>query len=309
MDVTETKPSYKTCSKCSEIKIEYMFIKQRNICKECRNKKSREKYSKIELNNQENKTCNNCQEDKNVYSFHKGRTICSDCINKKRREKYDNDEEHRKKLIQTASDFKHNKVIERKKIKEEEIGKDNKKCNYCEKIKYNTCFRYNRLKCRDCERDEPIDKIKRVIRSRIYAALKIKDKKTVEYLGCTNKEYLNWMLNVNNKYTLENRGKEWHIDHVIPISKFDLDNPEEQLIAFNWRNTMPLSAKENLSKNNKIIKEQIENHYKKLVEYHLENKLDLPQVYIDLFAKHLADGNPLKLSLPLTLGNISEDHD
>ena len=62
-------------------------------------------------------------------------------------------------------------------------------------------------------------------------------------------------------------------------------------------------------KNNKIITEQIENHYKILIKYHIENKLDLPQVFIDLFAKHLADGNPLKLSLPLTLGNISEDHD
>jgi hypothetical protein len=51
---------------------------------------------------------------------------------------------------------------------------------------------------------------------------------------------------------LENHGKEWHIDHVIPISKFDLNNQEEQILAFNWRNTMPLSCKENLSKNNKI---------------------------------------------------------
>jgi putative transposon-encoded protein len=47
---------------------------------------------------------------------------------------------------------------------------------------------------------------------------------------------------------------------------------------------MPLSCEENLKKNNKIIKSQVEQHYKKLVEYHLENKLDLPQVYINLFA-------------------------
>ena len=72
---------------------------------------------------------------------------------------------------------------------------------------------------------------------------------------------------------------------------------------------MPLSSKENLSKNNKIIKEQIENHYKKIVEYHLENKLDLPQVYTNLFAKHLVDGDTLKLSLPLINGNINEEHD
>ena len=57
---------------------------------------------------------------------------------------------------------------------------------------------------------------------------------------------------------------------------------------------MPLSVKENLSKHNKIIKEQIEQHYKKLVEYHIENKLDLPQVFIDLFAKYLVAGSPLE---------------
>jgi hypothetical protein len=79
---------------------------------------------------------------------------------------------------------------------------------------------------------------------------------------------------------------------VIPISKFNLDNEEEQLLAFNWRNTMPLSSKENLSKNNKIIHSQVEQHYKKIVDYHIENNLDLPQEYIDLFAKHLDAGSP-----------------
>ena len=93
---------------------------------------------------------------------------------------------------------------------------------------------------------------------------------------------------------MDNHGSEWHIDHVIPLSKFDLNIPEQQLIAFNWRNTMPLSCSENLSKNNKILQLQVEEHYKKLVEYHIENKLDLPQVYINLFAKHLVAGSPLE---------------
>ena len=57
---------------------------------------------------------------------------------------------------------------------------------------------------------------------------------------------------------------------------------------------MALSAKENLSKNSKIIKSQIEQHYKNLVEYHKEKHLDLPQVFIDLFAKHLVAGSPLE---------------
>ena len=51
--------------------------------------------------------------------------------------------------------------------------------------------------------------------------------------------------------------------------------------------TSPKQVPVNLSKNNKILQSQVVNHYEKIVEYHLENKLDLPQVYIDLFAKHL----------------------
>jgi hypothetical protein len=299
MDVSDTKPLEKCCSKCKNIKSEDKFIPKRNICKECRNKKSREIYINLKINNETQQICSTCDEEKSVTDFYKGRIICCNCINNKRRIKYHSDEEHRQKLIKIAGEFKHNKVIERQKLKEAEIGIDNKKCNYCDEIKHNTYFRHNRLKCKDCERDEPIEKFKRVVRSRIISALICKNKHTIEYLGCNSTEYLKWMLDNNKGYTLENRGSEWHIDHVIPLSHFNLNNEEEQLIAFNWRNTMPLAAKENLSKNNKIIQIQIEEHYKHLIDYHTQNNIELPQKFIDLFAKHLVAGNPLEPSLPL----------
>jgi len=309
MDVTDTKPLDKCCSKCGEIKMKDKFIPNRNICKSCRNAKCRENYNKTIVLQEELQSCNNCGIEKSKSSIIKNRNMCNECNNEKRRLKYKENEEHRKKLIQQASEYKHNKVIIRQQLKVEEhekIGLDNKVCSNCNGIKSKENFRYNRLKCKDCERDEPLEKFKRVVRSRIHSALN-KTKKTIEYLGCNSTDYLKWLLNNNCNYTLENRGKEWHIDHVIPLSKFNLDDEGEQLIAFNWRNTMPLSVKENLSKNNKIIKQQIEQHYKKLIEYHKENELDLPQVYNDLFAKHLDDGEILKPSLPLTYGNISED--
>ena len=111
MNVTDTKLSYKSCSKCGDIKIEDLFIKERNICKECRNLKSREKYNETQVNIETKQECNNCDEEKLISCFYKGRKICCECINKKRREKYENDDEHRKKLIKMASEFKHNKVI------------------------------------------------------------------------------------------------------------------------------------------------------------------------------------------------------
>ena len=284
MSVTDTKPIEKCCSKCGVIKISELFIPKRNICKECRNNKSREKYKALEINDEIEKECNICNTVKIQSLFVKNRNICVECNNLKRRTKYQIDDEHRIKLIQKSTEFKQKKIIERRQHKIEELGIDNKRCSCCDIIKYNTKFRHNRLKCKDCERDEPLEKLKRVIRSRIISALNNKNKHTVEYLGCNIPEYLNWLLKNNSGYTLENRGSEWHIDHVIPLSRFDLENEEQQLIAFNWRNTMPLSCRENLKKNNKIIKTQVEQHYKNLVEYHLENKLDLPQVYIDLFA-------------------------
>ena len=296
MDVSDTKLLEKICSKCDLKKLESMFIPKRNICKECRNVRSREKYKALEIDNELEQKCNFCEKSKQSSLFVKNRKICIDCNNVKRRTKYENDENHRNIMIQKATEFKQKKIVEKNKKKEEELGIDNKKCKYCESIKHNSCFRNKRVKCKDCERDEPIEKLKRVIRSRIISALYNKNKHTVEYLGCNIPDYLNWLLKNNSKFTLENRGSEWHIDHVIPLSQFNLKNEEEQKVAFNWRNTMPLSPSENLKKNNKIIKSQVEQHYKNLVEYNRENKLDLPQVFIDLFAKHLDAGNPLESS-------------
>jgi hypothetical protein len=284
MDVTDTKPLDKCCSKCGIIKIESLFIPKRNICKECRNKKSREKYNLLIVNNETEQDCNVCSKSKMLTLFIKNKKICIDCNNDKRRTKYETDEEHRIKMIQKAIEFKQKKLFEKNKLKEFEIGVGNIKCNYCVEIKPKERFRNNRLKCKDCEREEPISKIIRSVRSRILSAIKHKSKRTIDYLGCNCSDYLKWILNNDECYTFENYGKEWHIDHVIPLSKFDITNEEEQLIAFNWRNTMPLSVKENLSKNNKIIKSQVEQHYKKLLEYHLKNNIEMPQVFTDLFA-------------------------
>lgn len=198
-----------------------------------------------------------------------------------------------------ASDFKHKKVVERQKLREEEenrIGLENKQCKYCEEIKPKTGFRYNRLKCRDCERDDPVEKFKRYSRTRIYNCLKNrkKPKHYIEYLGCSSQEYFEWILDNNSEFTLDNYGNTWHIDHVIPISKFDLDDVDSQMVAFNWRNTMPLSSKENLSKNNRIIVKQIEEHLDKLKTYHSKKNIELPQVFVELFAKYLVAGNPLE---------------
>ena len=303
--VADTKPLVKKCSRCDTEKEVDKFIKKRNICKLCTNERRKEKYyAPLPAE----KKCNSCNQTKASNLCLKNRPLCYDCNNNKRRNKYENDETLRLKLIQTATVFKQIKAEERRVKKEAEIGAGNKKCSKCTSIKPIDCFRHNRLTCKDCQRDDPTEKFKRCVRARIWVALnKQKEKHTIEYLGCDSETYFKWILNYNTLYTIENRGKVWHIDHVIPLSAFNLENPEEQLIAFNWRNTMPLSAKENLQKNNRILVSQIEKHRHYLIEYHKTQKIELPQIFIDLFAKHLVAGNPLEPSLPLINGNINED--
>jgi hypothetical protein len=57
----------------------------------------------------------------------------------------------------------------------------------------------------------------------------------------------------DDKMTLENYGSYWGVDHIVPLSFFDLTIKENQFKAFNFRNTRPLENIENISKNNRSI--------------------------------------------------------
>jgi hypothetical protein len=301
VDFTKPEIVERCCSKCGEMKHPDRIVRNRNICKDCCNAKRKEtsKNKVVDLSAQ--KMCVECKVIKIATLFiRQDWNICKDCNNVRRRKEYQENEEVRMKKRGEGINYKKKKKAIRDEIKksnieklEEEIGEDNTICKYCKVVKTKTRFRHNRLKCKDCERDDPFEKFKRYARTRIYNCLKRnKNKHAHEYLGCKPVEYLKWICFNTSDFTLENYGQVWHIDHVIPLSKFNFENEQDRLVAFNWRNTMPLLAKENLSKNNKIVKPQIEQHLKTLQTYHVENNIELPQVYIDLFAKHLEAGTP-----------------
>lgn len=102
---------------------------------------------------------------------------------------------------------------------------------------------------------DPQYKLIKVQRARIHAALhgKNKSQTTQELLGCTS-EFLKSY--IESKFTegmsWDNYAIDgWHIDHIVPISKFDLTKKEELKKACHYTNLQPMWAKENIQKSNK----------------------------------------------------------
>jgi len=80
-----------------------------------------------------------------------------------------------------------------------------------------------------------------------------KGKTSLEYLGCTLKEFQNHIESQwQEGMTWENHSADgWHIDHIVPIDWY-IKNSDDPWQANHYTNLQPLWAKENLSKNNKI---------------------------------------------------------
>ena len=97
------------------------------------------------------------------------------------------------------------------------------------------------------------------IRTRIRNAFKINSKtsSTESLLGCTMQFFRNYIENkFANGMSWDNYGNkknQWSLDHIYPISKFDLTKEEEQKKAFHYKNCQPLWAIENFKKSDKIL--------------------------------------------------------
>jgi hypothetical protein len=59
----------KQCSKCGETKLNDMFVINRNVCKHCRNFKSKEKYNAHVVDDELSKQCNTCKSAKFLSEF------------------------------------------------------------------------------------------------------------------------------------------------------------------------------------------------------------------------------------------------
>jgi len=252
------KDIFKICRVCQQNKSldNFLFGKgckqnKRATCKQC-TKNGLGYFSQIQkLKNDGLKKCSRCHTIKKLEEFYKQKSIedklissCKLCWkDRNKQQRLDNLEQYkiRKKLF-----YQKNKEICSLRAK---LRRQKNKHNL---NKYRTIKRRTDLHCR----------LRDYLRSRLNKALK-KNKKVgshIESLGCSVEELKLFLEqkfynnpNTNEKMTWDNYGLHgWHIDHIIPLSSFNLTNIQQMKIACHYTNLQPLWAYDNLSKGNKL---------------------------------------------------------
>lgn len=97
-------------------------------------------------------------------------------------------------------------------------------------------------------------RLQKSLRGRIRVAIKTKKagKGTMELTGCTIDELRSHLENQFKPGMNWGNYGEWHIDHKIPISWFNMESDNCIKAACNYKNLQPMWAKDNIQKSNKF---------------------------------------------------------
>lgn len=99
------------------------------------------------------------------------------------------------------------------------------------------------------------------LRNKLLKFFKGEIKHTPKIFGCKRELLLKWFeFNFKKDMTIENHGTVWSIDHVLPCSKFNFEEDFEEEKCFNWSNLRPLYIKDNLSRQNNVLENEIIEH-------------------------------------------------
>jgi len=209
--------------------------------------------------------CEKCQIDKDLSEFYfrkdsnNYRANCKECVKQLRKiyrtENYD-------KVIESKKEYYYNnqeKCCERSR----DWYENNKEIKNQKHTVYIRTRRQNDIEF----------KIYSNIQSRIYSALKSnnnnKKDSTLNIIDCSIEFYKNWLeFQFNENMNWNNHGEYWHIDHVKPCASFDLLDDNQIKDCFSWKNVRPIEKVLNLSKNDKLDIDLINNH-KKIVKNYL----------------------------------------
>lgn len=92
------------------------------------------------------------------------------------------------------------------------------------------------------------------INSILHKSKTYKNNNSLYYLGCSLDKYKQHLeQQFKEGMSWENHGILWEVDHIFPLSKFDLTKEENIYKAFNYKNTQPLFKTENRMKKDKLL--------------------------------------------------------
>jgi len=195
------------------------------------------------------KHCKKCKQDKLLKDFSKRRsskdgldTYCKLC-KKAMTDAWSKANKEKLTLIKKNSDANWYIKNKLKKIN------NNKKWKQINKEKNREWYREYKKKR---EKNDPQFKLCNRLRTRLWYALKKQKPKygLLDLLGCSSLELKN---HLESKFQLgmswENYGK-WEIDHILPLSRFNLTDEDEIRKACHYTNLQPLWWQDNLRKFN-----------------------------------------------------------
>jgi len=232
------------CTKCGEIKDLSLFYKEYSKrkgyaaqCKTCVLKEQKKRYYKKhdEIREKQNQYYNKIKQSEEKYShlkevqskYQREHKEQHNIANKKYREKYpERQREYKKNYIMPIESRIRQREYDRKKTRED--------INF---------------------------KISKNLRARIWQAIFRPDKNYKKWfpfkdvLGCS-KEF--FKLYLESKFTKgmswDNYGYYgWHIDHIKPVSSFNLTDSEQQKLCFHYTNLQPLWQHDNQTKSKKLV--------------------------------------------------------
>lgn len=110
---------------------------------------------------------------------------------------------------------------------------------------------------------DPMLRLEHRLRNRISSAIRrsasAKSDSSRVLFGCSTTDL---MIYLESKFepgmSWQNYGNVWHVDHIMPCAIFDFSKPEHQRRCFHFSNLQPLFARDNLSKNAKVLTDQFQ---------------------------------------------------
>lgn len=276
----------KVCIKCGVEKSFDCFRKDdrsktgyRNVCRECDKKREKE-YREKNIERRRAISRASTEKNKEKYNLRRNKKRAEDedyrnmLIEKNKKWRDENPKHHLKRYKRDKEKLLENSKRWREKNKDEIKKRDEQKRaikkiffknQFSDVIEFQTAWREQidifknqerrkkeSIKYKEKRKTDIQYKLSDNMRARLRKALKIqsakKTKATMDLVGCTGLEL---------SYYLESLGYDKftdHIDHIIPISKFNLIDPEHQLIACHYLNLQPLHYSENCSKHDSLPK-------------------------------------------------------